>query len=264
VVFDVPADWEGDCTFSAQVAGIAEDLVISTAVEQRPALLIETDKPIYKPSQEVHGRVVLLNSSMQPVSGDVEVTVHDAKGLRINRWRLQADQYGSASFDLQLAREVNFGTWKIRAVSGKAETLKDIRVENYTLPRFELDFSLPKSWVLVDQRIRGQVRADYFFGKPVNGTARIVARRWVGTWDEYASFEAELLEGQADFDLPAVGFVSGTAQESGQGTVTLEVSVTDTAGHTQETTEVLTVSEAPVVLSIIPGMDTVKAGIPLL
>ena len=39
-----------------------------------------------------------------------------------------------ADFSLDLAKEVNFGTWKVRATSGGAESAKDIRVEEYTLP----------------------------------------------------------------------------------------------------------------------------------
>jgi len=66
------------------------------------------------------------------------VTFHDAKGIRIDRRNLVANEYGVASFSLDLAKELNFGTWKVRATSGGAESAKDVRVEEYTLPRFDL------------------------------------------------------------------------------------------------------------------------------
>ena len=92
-----------------------------------------------------------------------------------------------APFSLVLANEVNFGTWKIRARSESAESIRDIRVEEYTLPRFDLSVDFPKDWALVDEIILGTVKAKYFFGRNVDGEVFISAKRWVGVWEEYAA-----------------------------------------------------------------------------
>ena len=262
VQFQVPANWTGSHLLEAQVQGLDQSLEISTTIEKTPAILIETDKPIYKPSQTILGRIVLLNSALRPSEGEVELTFHDAKGLRIGRQNLIANAYGVAPFSLVLANEVNFGTWKVRARSESAESIRDIRVEEYTLPRFDLSVDLPKDWALVDESVQGTVKARYFFGRDVDGEVSISAKRWVGVWEEYTAAEGSLSQGEFNFDLPAVGFVSGTPDASGQGTVTLDISVTDTTGHSQTTNQVLRIVEAPVVLSLVPSSDVFKPGIP--
>ena len=262
VAFEVPDTDSGGYRFEAQVSRIEDALTLETMVSRAPAILIETDKPIYKPSQTIQGRVVLVNNAMRPVAGTVEVSFHDAKGIRIDRRTLQANEFGVAPFSLRLASEVNFGTWKVKARSEDVESIRDVRVEEYTLPRFNLDLDLARGWTLVDQEVRGSVDARYFFGRSVEGTCYIVARRYVGEWQEYAVIEGELIEGVLEFTLPPVDFVAGAPEGAGQGSITLDIDVTDSTGHTESISEVLAVVEAPVVLGVVPRADTVKPGIP--
>ncbi len=114
----------------------------------------------------------------------------------------------------------------------------------------------------MDEIVQGTVRAKYFFGRDVEGEVSISAKRWVGVWEEYAASQGTLSQGEFDFNLPAVEFVSGTPDESGQGTVTLDVTVTDITGHSQTTNQVLRIVEAPVVLSLVPASEVFKPGIP--
>jgi CD109 antigen len=261
VEFDVPGDRTGNHFFSAQVTDLDQPLDAATTIVKGAAILIETDKPIYKPGQKIQGRVVLLDNALKPTAGDVEVIIQDAKGLRIARLPLSCDQYGAAPFALDLANEVNFGTWKIRARSGAGESTRDVRVEQYTLPRFDLGLKFRKTWALVDEVVNGSVEARYFFGKPVEGKVDLAAKRWIGAWTEYARIEGVLSDGRIDFNLPAVAFVAGTPAQGGQGSVTVEVSVTDSTGHKQSVTEVLTITQAAVVITLVPASNTLKAGI---
>ncbi len=150
VPFDVPMVTAGTYTLEARVSGVAEALTLNTSVSRAPAILIETDKPIYKPSQTIQGRVLLVDNALRPVRGDVELTIHDGKGIRIDRRQLSANDYGVAEFSLDLASEVNFGVWKLRAHADGVESVRDVLVEEYTLPRFDLAVDLPRSWALVD------------------------------------------------------------------------------------------------------------------
>ena len=256
--FTVPGDWSGEHLIRATVSGLDETLEITTSIKKTVAILIETDKPIYKPGQTILGRVLLLNSWLKPVSGEVEVTFHDAKGLRIARQLLNADEFGAAPFTLDLAREVNFGTWKIRAASGQGESIRDIRVEEYVLPRFDLQLSLPKTWALVDESLEGRVEATYFFGKAVEGTVLVTARRWVGFWEEYSQDEGTFSGGEFNFTLPAVNYVSGTPESGQQGSVVVEVTATDATGNEQSTSEILTITQAAGVVSLIPVSEVFK------
>jgi CD109 antigen len=261
--FDVPASRSGAHKVQAEVSGLGEVLEVATTLAEGHAILIETDKPIYKPGQKIQGRVILLNSNIKPASGTVEVTFFDGKGLRIARLSLTANEYGVAPFSLDLAAELNYGVWKVRAKSASGSSERDLRVEPYVLPRFELKLDLPKTWVLVDEPLRGQVEASYFFGQPVQGTVQLTAKRWVGTWQKYADASGTLANGVFQFELPAADFVVGTPENGGQGSITLDVSVTDSTGHEQTLTEAVKVVEAPVILTIVPSQESLTPGVAL-
>jgi len=262
VTFDVPDLAPGSYAIEARVAGAPSVLRIDTSVTSAPAILIETDKPIYKPSQRIQGRVLLVDNLLRPRAGEVELAIHDGKGIRVDRQQLVANEYGVATFSLDLAREVNFGTWKIRVRSDRVESVRDIRVEEYTLPRFDLGVRFERPWALVDEVVPGTVSARYFFGRDVEGDVMITASRFVGDWQEYARVEGTLTDGEMRFELPPVDFVAGTPQNGGQGSVTIDVEVIDATGHSQTMTEVLTISQAALVLGILPLDGTLKAEIP--
>lgn len=260
--FDVPDLDPGTYTLVAQPAGSNATFNGSVRIANSSALFLETDKPIYKPGQTIQGRILSLNNKLIPVSGQCTIEISDAKGIKIFKETLDTNEYGVASFDMPLASEVNLGTWKVKAEMGQAQTQLDLRVEEYVLPKFSVDVTTPRDWFLVDDKITGQVDAAYFFGKPVEGRVNVVASRYVGVWEEYATYEVDLEDGSAEFELPAAGWVAGTYGAGGMGSLTLNISVTDTGNHTETTTKLLKITESPVVLQIIPESRLVKPGMP--
>ena len=110
VSFQVPDIPGGSYRFEAQVSRVEAALELDTMVSKAPAILVETDKPIYKPGQTIKGRILLVDNSLRPVPGEVEVSFHDAKGIRIDRRSLEANEFGVAPCSLALATEANFGS----------------------------------------------------------------------------------------------------------------------------------------------------------
>ena len=232
------------------------------AVKDSALLVINTDKPIYKPGQKIQGRVLLMNNALQPLQGDIVLSIADAKGIKIHKETLTANQYGVDSFELPLATELNFGTWKISATSGsESKTELDVEVDKYVLPAFEVNLNLAKDWFLVDERIAGTVDSKYFFGKTVKGKVHISAMRYVSTWEEYASIDGTLEDGIYDFDLPAVEYIAGTQSAEGAGTVQIKVTVTDDTGKEESTDYIASIVDAGVMLKIIPESPVVKPGL---
>ncbi len=261
--FQTPDVPPGAYTLQINVAGLAEPLEASVQVKEMPVLLIETDKPIYKPGQKIQARVLALTSDLKPDgSAEVSVEITDGKGVKVFRKVLTTNAFGVAPFDLDLATELNYGTWKITAESGSASTSLDLRVEKYVLPRFKVDLITERDYFLVDEQITGSVTADYFFGKPVDGTVEIRASRYVGVWEEYAVYTAPLSEGSVEFALPAVGYVSGTPAGGGAGGVQLELTVTDTSEHKEAATKLLKIVESKIVPQIISSVKSVTPGRP--
>jgi len=262
VPFEVPSGPEGAFIVRADVEGLGEPIEAEVRLSRAPAILIETDKPIYKPSQTIQGRVLLLTNDLRPMSGEVEITIHDGEGIRVARQSITAGELGAAPFELDLASEVHQGVWRIRARGGDVESVRDVRVEEYTLPRFELEFERERDWALVSEGVAAAVTARYFFGRDVEGRAVVRARRWVGVWEEYATVAGDLAGGRFDFELPAVEFVAGSPMESGVGSVVIDVELTDSTGYAQELSETLRVVEAPIVLGLVPRVRSVKPELP--
>ena len=262
-VFNVPAVAAGAYALEVAVGGLAESLEAAVTLREMPVLLIETDKPIYKPGQTIHGRALVLGNDLRP-AGDaaVDIEITDGKGVKVFRQELTTNAFGVAPFALDLATELNFGTWKITAESGTASGMTDLRVEKYVLPRFNVDVLTDKDYFLVDEPVVGSVTSFYFFGKPVDGSVAIRASRYVGVWEEFASHVATLSGGAASFDLGPTGYVSGTVGAGGAGSVQLDVVVTDTSGHEEKSTKLLKIVDSPVKHQIIPTDASIVPGTP--
>ncbi|MHC4462780.1 MAG: alpha-2-macroglobulin family protein, partial [Planctomycetota bacterium] len=260
--FDTPDVTPGQYTLEIEAEGVEKVLTAQVQVHRLPVLLIETDKPIYKPGQTIQARVLVLTNELRPASSEVNVEITDGKGIKIFRKSLTTNAFGVAPFKLDLASELNFGTWKITADSGSASGTVDVRVEKYVLPRFEVELVTTQDYFLVDQEISGTVNANYFFGKPVDGNIEVRAKRYVGVWEEYATYTATLSGGSADFLLPAVGYVSGTPGAGGAGSAQLEVVVTDTSGHEEETTKLLKIVDSTIQHRLIALSQSITPGRP--
>lgn len=240
--------------YRIKVQGPAESGVLQSTVTVRslPVLFVETDKPIYRPGQTIQGRALLLNNQLMPGEGTVDLSISDAKGIKMFRQTLDTNTYGVAPFELPLATELNYGTWKLTAQAGSSHTAVDVRVEKYVLPKFDLKINTARDYFPVNERVQGSVSAFYFFGKPVDGTAEIRASRYVGVWEEYATYTGTLEDGLAPFDFPPVNYVSGTPSNGGAGNLLIELTVTDTSGHAESYSEFFKIPQGDLQLQVIP------------
>jgi CD109 antigen len=261
IEFDIPADIE-EGTYELQIKGSHFEDKTTVRVEKSLLVFVETDKPIYKPGQTIHIRAITLNSSLRPMDETVIVEVLDAKGIKIFRKEIETDKYGMASFDLPISSEPNLGTWKINVQAAESETQLDVKIEEYVLPKYEVSVDLQKEWYLANEAIEGTIKAEYSFGKPVKGELKITATRYVGQWEEYATFTKEI-DGQTEFEIPAVQYVAGVPEARGMGNVILDISVSEqSTGYEESTSRMFTVSESPVSVQLIPEGTTFKPGLP--
>ncbi|MFH1744372.1 MAG: alpha-2-macroglobulin family protein [bacterium] len=260
--FQVPRLSAGTYQLQLAVEG-GETLSSDVTVEEGPVLFIETDKPIYRPGQTIQGRVLALSNALTPLSSPIEISVSDAKGIKIHKETVESDAFGVAPFELPLASELNLGTWKIQAKSGDAETTLDLEIDRYVLPKFDVNLQPEKNWFLVDEEISGVIDAQYFFGKSVQGKVDLAASRYIGTWDQYATFAGQLADGEIQFTLPPVEYVTGTSSQEGAGTLQLDLVVTDESGHEERTNMLLKIVDAPVQAQLIAESETLKPGLPI-
>ena len=226
-------------------------------------LFVETDKPIYQPGQTVHVRLMTLDAALKPWPSAATIEVQDAKGTKVFRKEVETDDYGMVTIDVPLSVEPNLGIWKLTALAGDQETQLDVRVERYVLPKYEVSIATARDWILASDPITGTISSEYSFGKPVVGEVEIVASRYVGKWEVFAHFNGPI-DGETSFELPPVRFVAGVPQAGGQGNVQLDVTVREkSTGYEQETSKLLTVSESPATLKVIPESRILKPCLPM-
>ena len=232
VQLDVPPLDEG--TYLLRLTGIGgsgTEFERVAQVEVRasaPVLFLETDKPIYKPGQPVHFRVLRLDQDLRPLPGAVTVEAQDAKGHKVYRQTMDVDRFGMADGSLPLSSEPNLGVWSLKAESDQQSVRVDVRVEEYVLPKYEVKVDLPKEWVLASEAVVGTISAEYSFGKPVRGEVEVVASQYVGVWEEFARFDGPI-DGETTFGLPSADYVAGTPAEGGQGNLRLDVTVRESS-----------------------------------
>ncbi len=261
IEFDIPLS-APEGSYELQIKGSDFEDKTTVTVEKSLLVFVETDKPIYKPGQTMHIRAITLNSDLRPVNETVIVEILDAKGIKIFRKEVDTDKYGMASFDLPISSEPNLGTWKINASAAESDTQLDVRIEEYVLPKYEVSVELPKEWYLADEAIEGIIKAEYSFGKPVKGKLEITATRYVGQWEEYATFAREI-DGQTEFEIPAVGYVAGVPEARGMGNIILDITVIEqSTGYQESTSRMFTVAESPLSIQLIPEGTTFKPGLP--
>ena len=256
----IPAVPAGSYGLRVQGPGFEETAAIR--VEDGTVLFVETDKPVYKPGQDVHIRVLRLDPELKPMPGGVTVEIQDAKGIKVYQAEAATGDFGMASLTMPLSTEPNLGVWKLTAHSGEQMAQTDVRVERYVLPKYEVKANLPREWVLAEDPITGAVSAEYSFGKPVRGEVKIVASRYVGEWEEFATFESEI-DGTVSFELPPVRYVAGIPASGGSGNLSLDVTVREkSTGYVEKTTRLLTVAPTPVNLRLIPESPSFKPSLP--
>ncbi len=232
-------------------------------LEDKISILLTTEKPIYQPGQTIHVRSLALDRGNHEAAAARKLTfeLEDSRGNKVFKKMTQTSKFGVASAEFALADEVNMGTYHLRAVMDESQTAEiAINVDRYVLPKFKVavDFvgqdKRTKRGYRPGDHVTGTVRANYFFGKPVDDAAITVK----ATAIDVAQFEAGSVEGKTDrdgayhFDLTLPRYFAGHPLKGGLARVLIEATVKDSAGHSETRGEPVTVSASPLLLTAIP------------
>ena len=245
-------------------------------IEDQSSILLTTEKPVYQPGQTIHVRALALDRATHKAVAAHRLTfeMDDARGNKIFRKATQTDSYGVASAEFTLADEVNLGAWRLQASMTQASgtpsrTEITLNVERYVLPKFKVALDLSskdaktKHGYRPGDHLTGTVRANYFFGKPVDHAEVTVT----ASGQDVAKFEAGKAAGTTDndgayhFDIPLPSFFAGHPLNNNAASVLVEASVKDSAGHTESRAESSTVSESPILITAVPESESIVPGL---
>ena len=247
------------------------EFIQSVKLEDKVSILLTTEKPIYQPGQTIHIRALALDRSDHEAASNHKMTfeLEDSRGNKVFKKATETDQFGVSSAEFELADEVNLGTYHLRALIGDAEAPSNraeiaLNVERYVLPKFKVsvEFSengkMQKRGYQPGDHVVGTVRANYFFGKPVE---RAVIEMKASAMD-VTVFEVAAAQGKTDadgtyhFDLQLPKYFAGRPLNHGAARVLVEATVKDSAGHAETRGEPITVSESPLLITAVPEGGT--------
>src|SRR5262249_2514121 len=149
---------------------------------------------------------------------------------------------------------VNFGAYHLRALFDDQKAEATINVDRYQLPKFKvaLEFGgAAKKGYRPGDHVTGTVRANYFFGKPVDHAGMAIKATAV----DVAQFEVGKAQGKTDaegayhFDIQLPRYFAGKPLSQGAARVLFEATVKDSAGHSESRGEPVTVSEHPFLIT---------------
>jgi hypothetical protein len=239
----------------------------SIELEDKSSILLTTEKPIYQPGQTIHIRALSLDRSANKADAGRKLTfeLEDSRGNKVMKKSTETDRFGVASAEFSLADEVNLGTYHLRALVGDAASPSQtaeiaLNVERYVLPKFKVEVEFtrkdnePRRDYRPGEHVTGTVRANYFFGKPVDHAAVTIKASSM----DVAVFEAASGAGNTDaegayrFDLKLPSYFAGKPLNQGAARALVETTVKDSADHSETRGEPITISESPLLVTAVP------------
>jgi len=255
--FRLPKDFtEKDAAVTVR-AGTPEGVdILSYGVKLYSPIKIHlaSDKPFYKPGETIHIRSLALSGTrLTPASGQSLLEVFDSKGNKVYKKSETLSPFGITSGDFVLGREINNGTYRIRATIGRESVEKNIEVKKYVLPKYKVTVNTEKPYFRPEETLKGTVKAAYFFGKPLKG-----AKIWVdvSTADEVRRRIAKLTgetgsDGTFSFSMNLKDYISASPQ-NGRELLMLQATVIDKADHREAGESTAIIAADPLIITFLP------------
>ncbi len=139
---------------------------------------IYTDRPIYRPGQQVFFRAVLRDLSGWQYSAFEEETVtikmtgeYDPVSdsvPELGRMTLDVSRFGTVSGEFTLLEDAQPGYYTLKIDELDYDAIVSFKVANYRKPEFEFDILFPSEELQAGQDIQATVQANYYFGAPAS------------------------------------------------------------------------------------------------
>jgi uncharacterized protein YfaS (alpha-2-macroglobulin family) len=157
--------------------------------EAATKLHVYTDRPIYRPGQEVGFKGIVRKAvSVEPTytvpSGlPVQVRIEDPEGVVLLDQPFRTNTWGSFSGKVTLSSETPSGSCAIFANAGGGRTVSSFQVASYRKPEFVVSAKPRRNAYVAGEPVEVEVSAQYYYGAPVAGAKLKYDTRWSPLWD---------------------------------------------------------------------------------
>jgi uncharacterized protein YfaS (alpha-2-macroglobulin family) len=197
-----------------------------------PFAYLYTDRPLYRPGQEVMFKGIVrdqddLHYSL-PGEAQIHVKILNSEGEEVYREELAVSEMGTFDAKFEIAQDAMVGTYDLYAGYNVDEPFSSVsfRVAEYRKPEFEVTASAKEAGVLAGAPVTFELDAAYYSGGSVDGASV----EWFTESSSYsfnpASEYANFSFSDSNFDWYSYNF----SQPSG-GTLNEGTGVTDAQGH---------------------------------
>ncbi|MEM4293107.1 MAG: alpha-2-macroglobulin family protein [Thermoplasmata archaeon] len=238
----------GEIVVRSEGYSVSKPIIVDSNIR----LLITTDKPIYRPGDMMHVRILAFKGYL-PLAQSVVAEIRDPDGNKIYRKELAPDKYGIASFDFPFSPVLPLGEYNVSVICGKVSQQKVVLVKKYVLPKFAIEFQDVKDWYLIGEAIEGSIKCRYFFGKEVRGSATITASVYAGEWIPVPVYPStgSLSSGYFSFKTANISYAVGLPVNAYNGYLVLNATVIDEAGHMEVKSRVITIGKNAIEVSVL-------------
>ncbi|KAL0109694.1 hypothetical protein PUN28_014611 [Cardiocondyla obscurior] len=208
---------------------------------------VETDKPVYKPGQDVNIRILMLKHDLKPWKKTIpKVWIENPSEVRVAQWANVSTENGMAQLKFALSPEPTPGAWKIKVEKRRSQPqlvhTVMFEVKKYVLPRFQVTITSP-GYILADaENVTWNICAKYSYGKPVKGKLLLKSTPQIPTWRRKPNlpeihYETELDSPDGCTEFVLSGAVLGLAQwKVAPNNIVLIANFTETGTGIVETT----------------------------
>ncbi len=233
-------------------------------VVRRAKVLLTSDKPIYQPNQVIHIRALVLKPfDLRPyANNNITFEVEDSKSNKIYKKQVVSNEYGIAYVAVPLADDINLGRYTMRAKVGDLAAEKTVEVKKYSLPKFKTELTTDKKYYKPGDEARVALTSNYIFGKPVSNAKLTLG---LYTYDvEFKKIQETIgktdYNGNYDTTISLPDYFVGLPIEKGNSFVAFNLTLVDTAGHSESIMRMVPVTQDDLVVQAIPESEKLSMG----
>ncbi|XP_041844609.1 complement C4-B isoform X2 [Melanotaenia boesemani] len=138
----------------------------------RGYIFIQTDQPMYNPTQKVNYRIFTLDHRFRPHEEPIYISIFNAYGNRVLK-TFKVAMGGIYRNIFSIPDVSKMGTWKITAHYEDDEqdaAVREFKVQKSVLPSFEVNIAMQQNYILLnDIHLNFTISAMYSYGKSVKG-----------------------------------------------------------------------------------------------
>nr|ANI85912.1 complement component C3 [Sinonovacula constricta] len=215
---DISDKWKRNPDFVTLVAKKdGEEKRLNVVLSYRTGhLIVQTDKPIYTPRQNVKVRVLAMTEQFSPANKmNVSVDIVSPKNITFARYFHQPNDWKNTELsyffqhEFELPPLADTGIWTIKATfrgQYKTDGRALFAVQEYVLPTFGVSIETEPNYILPDgkESINITVHAEYVYKKPVKGTVELelsAVRSLTGDKEEIGTTRGNLLNNDGKYKI---------------------------------------------------------------